>query len=257
MKIRINPLLPLMFIAVSLCGNLKVYLVAYSVMALHETAHLLAALAIGLKPESITFSPFGLHLSLRCKIINSVCDEIILYLAGPLVNAFFALMAQILKMPDLYRLNIALFLVNIMPILPLDGGMIIMRLLSFRIGKRPAKRFFNTFSVMMGVTALVIALYGMYIGEINVSLFIIAVLFIGNVLTSKEMYDTDFINSVSVRKKRTNKANVVIIDDKHTRIDALKTLSPLYTTVALVMDNNNKISAVISEKELLETVDGL
>ena len=64
-----------MFIAVSLCGNLKVYLVAYSVMALHETAHLLAALAIGLKPESITFSPFGLHLSLRCKIINSVCDE--------------------------------------------------------------------------------------------------------------------------------------------------------------------------------------
>ena len=66
-----------MLIAVTITGNLKLYLLAYSVMALHETAHLIASICIGLKPESITFSPFGVHLRLRCKIINSVSDETI------------------------------------------------------------------------------------------------------------------------------------------------------------------------------------
>ena len=70
MKIKINPLTVLMFGVVTVTDNLKLYIMAYCVMALHEFAHLCAALFIGLKPHSITFSPFGVHLRLDCKIIN-------------------------------------------------------------------------------------------------------------------------------------------------------------------------------------------
>ncbi len=255
MKIRINPLTPVMLIAATVAGNLKLYLLAYSVMALHETAHLIASLCIGLKPESVTFSPFGVHLRLRCKIINSVTDEIILYSAGPLVNALFALLALLLKMPDLYKLNTVLFIMNILPISPLDGGMIALRLLSLYKGRKNAQRALSVFSGVTSVCMLIMACYGLYIGYINVSLFVIAILFIGNILTSKEMYDTDFISAVSDRKKRTNRANVIVIDKDHTHADALKTLSPIYTTVAIVMDANNKISGIITEKELIENID--
>ena len=257
MKIRINPLTPVMLIAVAITGNLKLYLLAYLVMALHETAHLVASLCIGLKPESVTFSPFGVHLRLRCKIINSVSDEIILYSAGPLINAVFALFALLLGMPELYRLNTALFIMNMFPISPLDGGMITLRLLSFYKGRKNAQRILSVFSTVTGIILLCFSCYGFYIGYINVSLFVIAILFIGNVLTSKEMYDTDFINAVSGRKKRSNRANFVVIDNDYTRTDVLKSLSPLYTTVALVLDENSKISGVITEKELLENIDVL
>ncbi len=257
MKIRINPLTPAMLIAVAFCGNLRLYLLAYLVMALHEMAHLIASLFIGLKPESMTFSPFGVHLHLRCKIINSITDEIILYLAGPLINALFALIALILKMPDLYKLNTVLFIMNILPVSPLDGGMIALGLLSLHVGRKRAQRILSVICAVSGTILLATACYGLYIGYMNISLFIIAVLFIGNILTSKEMCDTDFLSAVSGRKKRTNRANIVIIDDVHTRTDALKTLSPMYTTIALVMDKNDKISGIVSEKELIETVDVL
>ena len=255
MKIRINPLTTVMLIAVTVCCNLKLYLLAYSVMALHEIAHLIASVCIGLKPESITFSPFGVHLELRSKIINSVADEVILYSAGPLINALLALIALIFEMPVLYRLNTVLFVMNILPISPLDGGMIALRLLSLRTGRKRAQRVLNTFSIVMGVFVLATACYALYTGYINISLFVIAILFIGNVLTSKEMYNTDFISAVSDRKKRTNRANIIIIDNTHTYADALKTISPVYTTIALIMDENNNISNIISEKELIENID--
>lgn len=256
MKILINPLTVLMFGVVTVTGNLKLYIMAYCVMALHELSHLCAAILIGLKPQSITFSPFGVHLRLDCKIINSITDEIILYSAGPLINAVFALIALAFKMPDMYRLNTVLFIMNVLPILPLDGGMIAVQLLSLRYGNRNAKRFLNAFSVTIGILFLLAACYSVYIGYINISLFIIAVLFIGNILTSKEMYDTDFINAISSKKKRSNRTNIVVIDDTFTVADALKTFSPAYTTVGLVIDKNNEITEILSEKEILKGIDG-
>lgn len=255
MKIRINPLTVVMFAVVAFTANLKLYLLAYFVMALHELSHLCAALFIGLKPQSITFSPFGVHLRLDSKIINSVTDEIILYSSGPLVNAVFALIALFFDMPDLYRLNTVLFIMNILPIVPLDGGMVAVRLMSYRFGRKRAERLLNAFSLTLGVLLLLVACYSVYIGYINISLFIISVLFIGNVLTGKEMYDTDFINAISSRNKRTNRTNIVVIDSQHTMADAVRMFSPAFTTVALVIDDNNKISGVLTEKEILESID--
>lgn len=256
MKIQINPLTVVMFAVVAFTANLKLYLLAYFVMALHELSHLCAALFIGLKPQSITFSPFGVHLRLDSKIINSVTDEVILYLAGPFVNAVFALIALFFDMPDLYRLNTVLFVINILPIVPLDGGMITVRLLSCRFGRKRSKSLLNAFSFVLGVAMLIVSLYSVYIGYINISLFIIAVLFIGNIFTGKEMYDTDFINAISCTKKRTNKTNVVVIDSQHTIADAVKNFSPAFTTIALVIDENDKISGILSEKEILQSIDG-
>lgn len=255
MKIRINPLVIAMLAVVAVIGNLKLYLLAYLVMGLHELAHLCAALFIGLKPHSITFSPFGVHLRLDCKIINSITDEIILYSAGPLVNAVFALVALFLGFSDFYRLNTVLLVMNILPIVPLDGGMIAVRLLSCRFGRKSSKTLLNIFSLTLGALILFVACYSVYIGYINISLFIISVLFIGNVLTGKEMYDIDFINAISCTRKRTNKTNVIVIDSQHTIADAVKNFSPSFTTIALVLDENEKISGILSEKEILESID--
>ena len=255
MKIRINPLTVVLFAILAFMGNISLYILTYFIMALHEFAHLVAAIYIGLKPGSITFSPFGVHLCLDNKIINSLADEIILYSAGPLVNAFFALVALYFGWVDIYRLNLILFIMNIMPVMPLDGGMITTRLISYKLGRKRAKEILTTFSVVIVCILLVFFVYSVYIKRINLSVFIIAVFFIGNILTSKEMYNTDLINALSCGKKTSNKVKLVVINDTYSVSDAIREISPAYTIMAVELNEKGEVKQILSEKEILNYID--
>lgn len=244
--------MPLMTVLVIFVGNIELYLVTYCVMTIHEFAHYLASIVIGLKGESITFSAFGVNLKLRNKLLSSLSDEIILYGSGPLINGILALIAVILDNTTFYRINISLFIMNLLPIIPLDGGMIALRLLSYYFGLNTSKKILKVFSSMIAVIFLAVAVVGMIYHEINLSVFIISVFFIGNVLTSKEKYDTDIINCLSLPKKRSNKARITVINGDFTIPDSIKGFSPAYTTIAVVTDHNGKIENIISEKEILE-----
>lgn len=250
MKVKINPLTVVLFFILAITGNIRLYIITYGIMALHELAHFIAAWLIGLKCESITFSPFGVNLKLRSKIIYSFSDAIILYSAGPLLNGILALLSIVFKKPLLYNVNISLMILNLLPIFPLDGGMILMRVLSQRKGRKYACYTLKTVSVVLSFAFLTIAIYGIYRGYINISMFILSILFIGNILTSKEKYDIDLITALSANKKYTNKVNFVLIDSEHTKADAIKTLSPSYTTIALSIDENGNIKSVIPERSL-------
>lgn len=52
-------------------GYIKYFLIVYSAMLLHETAHLVAALWIGLRVSHITLYPFGVNLKLKINGIFS------------------------------------------------------------------------------------------------------------------------------------------------------------------------------------------
>lgn len=252
MKIKINPLTVIVFAIVSVTGGIRLYAISYCLMALHEAAHLAAAKLIGLRAEKMTVSPFGLHLTLDCKIVNSFADEVILYLAGPLVNAVFALVFAVWGYEDLYRLNTVLFVMNILPFPPLDGGMIAVRIISRKIGRKSAYKMLAALSVTIGIFLLVTAGICAWCGHINPSLFMLAVLFIGNAFTGKELYDTDFINAISYGTKHSNKARVVIIDDMHPLSEALKGFSPSYTTLGVCFDKNGTVTGVMAENEMID-----
>lgn len=252
MPLKISPLLIPMLVILTLTNNIKIYLVAYFVMALHEFAHLFVATIIGLKTESITFSPFGVNLKLRNRIVNTLSEEILLYLSGPLVNGILALCSIYLHNVVFYKLNISLFIMNLMPIIPLDGGMLSLRLLSYYFGKKTAKRILNVFSGILVLSVLTLAVYMMIKGQINISMFIISVFFIGNILTGKEKYNFDLIDTLSGKKKRTNKVKIRLIDNNFSDIDILNELSPSHTVVAIITDENGKIEKIMSESEFIE-----
>lgn len=257
LKIKINPLTPALFAILTAMGSVKIYITAYLVILIHETAHLCAALLIGLKPESITFAPFGVNLRLKNKMVYSLADEIILYAAGPLVNAVFAVLALYIKNIELYRINTTLFVLNLLPIVPFDGGMILMRILSNKYGFGFAKRLLYTISWVLGTAFFILACISVVNGIINISLFIIAIFLIGNLLTAKSLYDADFINAVLNKNKTSNKVRMAIIDKIHPTIDAVKSISPSYTTIAVVLDEEGNISSILSEHELIGQIDML
>lgn len=256
MKIRIHPLTALLITICFLMGQIKLLLAAYIVMTLHEAAHLAAAVCIGLKPESITFAPFGVQLRLKSRMICSAADEVILYAAGPLVNGALALAALIFGYEQLYRLNISLFIMNLLPVIPLDGGMILRRLLMCRIGSEAAQ---NT---MRAVTALFVLAFAAasaalwYTGGAGVTAAIMTLFLIGNMLTSGEKYSTEFIFAVSGAAKRTNRVKIVLVDEKHSYAKAARSITPSCTTLAAIAENG-ELKELVSETQILERVSGI
>ena len=131
--IYIHILTVILFAVCYVTRRLELLALSYAIMTVHELSHLLAAVCIGLKPSRIVFYPFGVNLKLKTRMIYSISDEVILYFAGPFSNVIMALLAVFLDFPmkeEFYIQNIALFILNMLPIIPLDGGVILKKVFS-------------------------------------------------------------------------------------------------------------------------------
>ncbi len=243
-----------LFTIIAVFGNLKDYLTVYIVMIFHECAHLVAALSIGLKPDCVILAPFGVNLKLKNKLIHSLCEEIILYLSGPLLNGVLALVGLFVENSGFYQINTVLMIMNLLPVVPLDGGMIFLRVVSAYYGKRTAERLLIGISTAMTVVLIGFACLGLWLGYINISLFIISIFFIGNILTAKNMYDTNLVYAINCSKKKTNKVRLTVIDESHSAVETLKDISPQYTTLAVEIDENGEVTGLIPEKCLIEMI---
>ena len=112
----------LLVLAVSfLLNNIDVvYVILFS--ALHEAGQLLALLAFRQKAHQIIVSYYGIGLKYRAHL--SFCKELVLYISGVGVNLIFFLIG-------IRRdINGALFIINILPVFPLDGGRVVKLILN-------------------------------------------------------------------------------------------------------------------------------
>lgn len=92
---------------------------------IHELSHLIVLLICGGKPESLKFSFYGMALKYQSNI--SKTREFFVIVSGPAVNL---LLYCFLK----NDVNLLLFVLNIFPVYPLDGGRIL-KLSSLKISK--------------------------------------------------------------------------------------------------------------------------
>ena len=112
-----------------------VYLmILFSSVLLHELGHILVARDFGCKTKSISLYPFGGIASI-C-LPPDVNKELYIALAGPAVNAFIcttALFANYVGVPmmnEVVFFNSVMFIFNLLPSYPMDGGRILRALLA-------------------------------------------------------------------------------------------------------------------------------
>ncbi len=143
---------------------------------IHELAHSLYARKIGYKLNRIVLMPYGAAVKgdidgLRVK------EEVILCLCGPLSNGVIALffLSSWWFFPESYpyteevvTVNFALFIFNLCPFYPLDGGRIAYRLLSER-SKKAATYGCAAISVLSAVF-LAVAFFVTLKNGVNISL---------------------------------------------------------------------------------------
>jgi Zn-dependent protease len=127
----------------------------FACIALHELGHSVVAQELGVKVKSITLLPIGGVAALR-SIPENPWHEIAITVAGPMVNAAIACMLipltgvpsnwLIVTMPhnfhgllvSLAQANITLFLFNLIPAFPMDGGRLLRAVLALVLRYRQA-----------------------------------------------------------------------------------------------------------------------
>lgn len=260
--IRINILTVLLFIIASLTHSTGILCVTYAVMTIHELAHTLSAVCIGLKVSHITFYPFGVNLQLKNKMVYSLADEIILYFSGPLSNAVFAFAAIMIyryypnnNLHYFYVSNITLFLMNMLPAMPLDGGIILKKVIANIFDRNRAERASKLLTAITGVCIMAMGVYVLYKTKFNFSMIIFSTLIIGNLFTQKEKYDVDFVKKLMfTEKKKKNKLRHIIASETESYKDIAKKMDTKRYNIIYFTDNKGKIKKIATETEIIQNM---
>ncbi len=168
------------FIAVILLTDKTGYIGYFFLSAaVHEAAHLFAMLFLKAKPEKIKLMPGGINIAV--KSVTSDTEDVIILFFGPFINLIFCLITKGI----FSAVNLLLFIYNIMPFGGLDGGRILIILLSRITSENTALKVQKTLS-FLAATALFVAFVLLYLGgTVNFSLIIFSLYIISTVFSKK------------------------------------------------------------------------
>ena len=166
MRFRIDLKIFLFIILFCISKQIEIYIIMIIFAFLHEIGHLIAGLILGLKPEKIEIIPVGLTVSFKVDIegINKkkgngnmfVIKEIIVAIAGPIVNLLIFIITLLneektyLNNLIMYS-NLLIFIFNLIPIYPLDGGRILKGILHIIFGKRTSYKITYDISIISNI----------------------------------------------------------------------------------------------------------
>lgn len=222
--------------------------------------HSLVGKKLGYKLNVITLMPYGASLSgnntpLRPK------DEILIAIAGPLVNLIIMILLMALWwiFPVTYSItypfyyaNFSTLIFNFLPVFPLDGGRVFLALLSYKLNRVKA---FKIIKIIGGViTFLFFAGFVVsFFFSLNYMLGINTMfLLIGLLDDDNSVY---YINIQSLLDKTNFLRNgllvkTIAISENSTIYDAFKLMDKNNITQIFVMDNFYKIKYSLLDNEL-------
>lgn len=252
----------ILFVLCYINRKLEILAISYFSIFLHEIAHLIAAIMIGLAPSKIVFFPFGVNLKLKNNIINSLSDEIILYLSGPLLSVILAILSIFYLKNQYIRLfyynNIGLFIFNILPILPMDGGILIKKILCAGVGYRKSKKILNFTSFILITVLITIQIYMLYKNKFNFSILLITIFLIGNIFTNKEKYNIEFTRELMFYKQKDRnkikkvKAYQIKCDANYKEL--AKEFSRCNHYIIFKENKKGEIREILTERNIIEEI---
>lgn len=146
------------------------YFTCYSFIIFHELAHILLASIYGYELRRINIRLAGLNAVFKNRI-NGI-KGIIVYLAGPLSNVILAILFKNIKI--VFEINIALALINMLPVAPLDGYNVLKLILIESIGENMAKKYIKIIQKTIEIMILILSLFICF-KKHNFSLFLLLV----------------------------------------------------------------------------------
>ena len=178
MRFRIDLKIFIFLIIFYFTKQIEIYVYLMLFAFIHEIGHLIAGLALGMKPEKIEIMPFGFSLSFKTNVkdFNKKIKKgnmlgikkIIVAFAGPLTNLIIILITSYINIDIIKQLmiiytNFLIFAFNLIPIYPLDGGRILKEFLHINFGiQKTEKMIFLISNIVLWVVSILIIILAIY-----------------------------------------------------------------------------------------------
>lgn len=170
-KITVNPLVLAVFVLSTAFGMAGEFFGVLLCAALHEAAHMLTAMAFGQSPESITVSPVGISAVIKNICMLPYLKKAAVYLSGPAASLLLAFISRLLGIEFLFFMNLAFFVINIIPANPLDGGRFFTAALSAKTGYIPAVKIMQKIGSAVCALVMLLGVVQAVLYPPNISLF--------------------------------------------------------------------------------------
>ena len=192
-RIKISSLLiPLLFY---ITDNFKMFILIFCAALIHEVAHIIFIKICGNTIEKVEVLAIGLN------IVQKGClgfkQDIIIALSGPLINLFIFFLSYYLwfnffpieELSYFCGVNFLLFLINILPVLPLDGGRALYAFLLLKYDIIFAQNLFFWLSIIVSISLFIIGCVIFIHTRYNLSLIIISLFLVFNVTQYNNLYN--------------------------------------------------------------------
>ena len=146
-------------------GYYQYIIIIFFSVLIHELGHIFVALALKLKILEVQLYPFGGIAIMENLAKYGGVKELLVAIAGPIVSMLISRIVLIYGNSFaysniIYKYNKALFLFNLLPALPLDGGRIARNILLYRTGYKRATRLMTlNGKVLANILVLINLLY--------------------------------------------------------------------------------------------------
>ena len=147
--------------------SLTIFLSAFVAVLVHELSHSLTAQHLGYRAYGITIGLFAGSASIDSNMHTR--DNMKVVAAGPFSNLALALIGTLFGFDQFAYINMFLFIFNILPIYPMDGGHLFKDFLMLNMNNR-RKAFQISMKVSL-VTSILVVLYSLLCAQPIMSIF--------------------------------------------------------------------------------------
>jgi len=200
MNIKLNLNIFLFILLFFLTNQLEIYGLIMVFALIHEMAHMICGVILGFKAETLRIMSFGFAIEFK-PIINDYnkkvlksnvisIKKIIIASAGPLINLIIVIIGLIVDFNnEIIYANFLIFIFNLIPIYPLDGGRILKNSLKIIFGNRKATTYINTISnaviiLLTIVSSILIMIYK------NIAVLAILIILWAMIIKENKKYNT-------------------------------------------------------------------
>lgn len=258
----------LIFLLLAVCygyfGLFWEVIIIVSSVIIHEVAHTIIGLLLGIKVVEIEMFPFGGQAKIESFHGLDPDKEVYVALAGPLSSLsiaalfyFLPLAASTIYLNLLININLALGLFNFLPVLPLDGGRVLRAILSKKIGFKKATKTAALLGKIAGVLMTAVGIYSAWFYFSGANLVIIGVMLFWSANQEGKLLMYSFMRFLVKKKIELSTKGFLpsrqIVSSPETKIkDILIETKPAYYMMVVVIDKNHGVLGILSEAELIE-----
>ncbi|EGT3614984.1 peptidase M50 [Clostridium perfringens] len=239
---------------------------AFFWIIIHELAHYFVLVKLNIESEKFKLHILGARLEIKDYEDLSSREKLIVCSAGPILNCIVAIIFLCIYkfffkneyIYSSYEINLVLFIFNLLPTYPLDGGKILGAILEEKMIFKDVNNILIKISYSFGVAFILLSILGIVVlGELNITSILAGIFII--YLSYNERRKVMYIIMGDITKKRERLISKKYIDSRVTSVyceqdmvNLLRIIDKNRFNIFYVLDEEMNLLYVLKENEVIE-----